>query len=337
MPDFLFVSKLTVTALSAADAQDLIDFLAPHAGILVAFSGGVDSSVVAAAAHRAAGDRCLAVTANSPSVAQWQIEMAKRVAAEIGMGHCLVETKEWQREDYVRNDSDRCFYCKSTLYDSIEVIQQQSYASDWVLVSGTNADDLGDHRPGLRAGELAAVMTPLADLGWGKNQVREIAHHWGLSNADLPASPCLASRIAYGVSVTPARLQKVESAEKILRNLGFKILRVRLHSNEIPGVAGLEHGVAGLEHDVAGLEHDVAGLEHDVASLEVEPDRISELERLFKTTDLDDRFRAVGFAESTVDPEGFRSGKLNDVLAGSHPPPPSLYRPTLYQLDEGNA
>lgn len=266
--------------------SSLLNYFEPLRGVVVAFSGGVDSSVVAAAAHRALGSRAVAVTAQSPSVAEWQIEMSRQIASQIGIKHHIVATDEGQREDYRRNDSQRCFYCKSTLYESLAVISRWPRHQGWVIASGTNADDHQDHRPGLRAGELAGVQTPLADVGWGKDQVRAAARALDLANAELPASPCLASRIAYGVRVTPERLGKVERGEAILRDWGFRVLRVRL----------------------------VADGPDDAARLEVPPSDISRLKSLLDHDGLAGRLIAVGFARVEVDDEGFRSGKMNDVL-----------------------
>lgn len=217
----------------------LIDWFADVERVTVAFSGGVDSSVVLAAASRSQATDVVAVTAVSPAVPQWQRDMAATIAGEIGVAHQWMQTDEGDSADYVRNDSSRCFHCKSTLYAHLKPIAGINVATSGnrdrqrsVTVSGTNVDDLGDHRPGIQAGRDAGVQTPLADLGLGKATVRIIARQWGLSNWDLPASPCLASRIAYGVSVTPARLEMTERAEDWLRQY-FSDVRVRLHENEL--------------------------------------------------------------------------------------------------------
>ncbi|MEM9828480.1 MAG: ATP-dependent sacrificial sulfur transferase LarE, partial [Planctomycetota bacterium] len=214
--------------------QTLVDWFAKRDGVLVAFSGGVDSSVVAAAAFHALGNRAVACTAISPSVPAWQRDQARQIALEIGIDHREFETREAVLDAYVRNDSRRCFHCKQTLYQAIKVIRDQSNLGgrSWCLVSGTNADDLGDHRPGIQAGRMAGVETPLADLAWNKSHVRAAAMALGLSNAMLPASPCLASRIAYGTEVTPRRLQRIEFAEKLLREAGYDIVRVRLRERD---------------------------------------------------------------------------------------------------------
>ncbi|PHQ35678.1 ATP-dependent sacrificial sulfur transferase LarE [Rhodopirellula bahusiensis] len=210
-------------------AEQLINHLKEMGGLVVAFSGGVDSSVVAAAADQTGCD-VVAVTAQSPAVAGWQLDWARRVAEQIGIAHQIVSTDESERSDYRRNHADRCFYCKQTLYEFLAPIASQRGAT---IVSGTNFDDLGDHRPGIMAGTQARVQTPLADLKIGKTQVRELAAHFGLENAELPASPCLASRIAYHIEVTPERLKRVEKAEAWLRERGVSDCRVRLHADEL--------------------------------------------------------------------------------------------------------
>jgi pyridinium-3,5-biscarboxylic acid mononucleotide sulfurtransferase len=239
--------------------QPLVDRLARADGLIVAFSGGVDSSVVAAAAQLALG------------------------------GRVIISTRECERSDYQRNDSERCFFCKSTLYESLDSIRHH-YGNIQSIASGTNADDLGDYRPGLKAGQMIGVLTPLADLGWGKAQVRTAARALQLSNAELPASPCLASRIAYGVAVTPQRLAKVEAAEALIRDYGFSILRVRLLNEG--------HG--------------------DVARIEVEVSQLPRLDQIRRVNSLDSKIRSLGFTQVVVDEAGFRSGKMNDALPILH-------------------
>lgn len=259
------------------------DDLPTHQRVIVAFSGGVDSSVVASSAKRRCGDRAIAVTARSPSVAGWQIETAVKIAAQIGIEHRFVDTAETGRDDYIRNDRRRCFYCKETLYQSLSAIAAEF--ADCVLVSGTNADDLGDYRPGIEAGKLAGVRSPLADLGISKAEVRRLAKQDGLSNADLPASPCLASRIAYGTEVTAARLAMVEAAEAMLRGAGFDVCRVRISVRD----------------------------GERLASIEVPPAKLALLRRWMIEHAAEASIMRLGFDQVQIDPEGFRSGKLNDA------------------------
>lgn len=273
----------------AALARSLTAWMGEHGPCVVAFSGGVDSAVVAAAAARAdrtfpAGRRSLAVTAISPAVPETQIEIARRVAAEIGIEHLTVATEEIERGEYTRNDSRRCFYCKQTLYSALRRIAERQLElqgnSGLQIVSGTNADDLGDYRPGIEAGQLAGIATPLADLGYGKLEVRRLARHWGLSVAELPAAPCLASRIAYGVEVTAERLKMVEAAERWLGDRGFSPLRVRL----LPG---------------------------ELAKIEVAAEQLSRLVEEPLRRAAVARLGEIGFRGVTVDIEGFRSGAMN--------------------------
>jgi len=187
---------------------------------VVAFSGGVDSSVVAAIAYRAHGKHALAVTAVSPSVAQGELEGAQRVAQHIGIRHEIVRTNELARPGYVANGRDRCYFCKSELYDTLAARHPGR-----ILLSGANQDDQGDWRPGLRAAAEHDVQHPLIDVT--KDEVRELARLLDLPSANKPASPCLASRIPYGTAVDPATLAQIDRAEQAVRALGFPILRVR--------------------------------------------------------------------------------------------------------------
>lgn len=269
------------TPRQPADANDLIERLRSFDRIAVAFSGGVDSSVVAAAARAAIGDRAIAVTARSPSLASSQLDIATQVARQIGIEHHVIETGEVDRPEYRRNDGQRCFFCKQTLYDAMQDLARQYPGSQ--IISGTNADDLGDYRPGLRAASIAGVVAPMAELGWTKADVRAVAQSFGLSNHDLPAAPCLASRVAYGVEVTPDRLRRIESGESWLRARGFSNFRVRLHADEL-------------------------------ARIEVPADDVARCVELNRTGELVAAFVSFGFRYVTIDLNGFRSGNLNQML-----------------------
>ena len=267
----------------SGEARRLVDWFEGHDAVAVAFSGGVDSSVVLAAALRSSARSVIAVTARSPSVAKWQLELSESVANQLGATHRIIDTNEVDLPAYSANDSRRCFYCKSTLYETLRRICQTTFSEDTLCVSGTNADDLGDYRPGIAAGDEAGVRKPLADLGFSKAIVRDIATEFGLPNADLPASPCLASRIAYGVSVTPERLVRVERAEDYLRSLGLSDFRVRLHEGEL-------------------------------ARIEVPIDQISRLLGDAVRSELAAHLTELGFRYVTIDLQGFSSGSMNRQL-----------------------
>lgn len=271
--------KADEDAVLAADR--LVRSIAMHGRCIIAFSGGVDSAVVAAAAVRGLGSNATAVTGRSPSVSEYQLALARRVAEEIGIAHTVVDTHEIDRAEYVANDQQRCYWCKQTLYQTLDRLRRQ--AATTPLLSGTNADDLGDFRPGIDAGKGAGVITPLADLGIDKAMVRQIARLWKLSVSETPASPCLASRVAYGVEVTPERLRMIESAETWLREAGFSDCRVRFH-------------------------------EGDLARVEV---MTSELPRLLNNPLWKDTvafLKHLGFRFVTLDLEGLRSGSLNRLV-----------------------
>ena len=245
--------------------------------VVVAYSGGVDSALLAAVAHEALGDRALAVTAVSPSLARREREAATQLADRYGWNHRVVGTHEVSREEYAVNEPDRCYWCKTELFEVLGPIAADRGAR---IAVGTNLDDLSDYRPGLRAADENGVATPLADAGLTKDDVRALSAERGLPTADKPASPCLASRFAYGVRVTPEGLRRIDAAEEVVRAHGFEVFRVR------------DHG------DRARLE-----------VLQREIPRALELHAL-----LTDELTALGFREVTVDPKGFRSGSLNEVL-----------------------
>lgn len=243
---------------------------------VVAFSGGVDSSVVAALAHRALGDRALAVTAVSPSVAQGELEGARRVAEHIGIAHEIVRTNELARPGYRANGPDRCYFCKSELYDVLaQLAHDRGYNA---LLSGANLDDQGDWRPGLKAAAEHGVVHPLAETT--KDEVRALARRFGLPSANKPASPCLASRIPYGTAVDPETLELIDRAERNVKALGFPVLRVR------------HHGIMGR--------------------LEVAADQLDEALR--REPEIAEAIKSAGYRAAVIDSEPFRSGRLNAAL-----------------------
>lgn len=263
----------------------LLEWFQQCPGAVVAYSGGVDSVVVAYAAHLALGARSLAVIADSPSLARHELAEAQRVAQTFGIPLQVIATQEQRDPAYQANDAQRCFHCKTHLFVALENLPQIRQDRWWIL-SGTNADDLGDYRPGLQAASQHSVRSPLAELGIGKATVRQLAEQWQLPVAEKPASPCLASRLAYGVSVTPERLSMVEQAEAELRKLGLVDFRVRYHAN-------------------------------DLARIEVPLDSLSVLVDAGVRTQIIKSFAAIGFRFVTLDLEGFSSGSLNRLILPS--------------------
>ncbi len=262
-------------------AANLIQEIGKHRSVVIAFSGGVDSAVVAAAAYRALPDRSIAITGVGKAVPETDLHSARSVAASIGIRHQEIPTDEILNEDYVRNDGQRCYFCKSTLYGTLRAWAD---ANDYqCLMSGTNQDDLGDYRPGLQAAAAYSVVAPLVNLEITKPQVRELAAYFQLEVADKPASPCLASRIAYGQSVTVERLQSIEQAELFLASLGFQDVRVRLHAD----------GLVRLELSLDDLQ------------LACEPR---------KRSAINDRMQQLGFKFVTLDLMGRQTGSLNRSL-----------------------
>ncbi len=263
-------------------ADRLIDQLKRLKSVAVAWSGGVDSAVVAQAAAIALGDRAVAVTAVSPSLAESERRIAQQEARAIGIRHEEIHTQEFERDEYRRNAGDRCFYCKDTLYALIS--GQMNRLGVEVIVNGANADDAGDYRPGMQAASQFGVRSPLLELGLNKAAVRRLARYWNLSVADKPASPCLSSRIAYGVEVTEERVRRVEQAEALLRQLtGLQEFRVRC-----------EHG--------------------DLARIEVPLQSLSRLTEDDIRSQLVGQLIDLGFTNVTLDLQGFRSGNLNAAL-----------------------
>lgn len=265
----------------AAKRDRLLAVLGEWPGVAVAFSGGIDSTVVAKAAFLSLGDRAIAVTSDSPSVARAELDDAWRLAAIIGIRHVIVPTHEFNDPNYQKNDGTRCYHCKSELYSQVERLLPSLGVP--VMVSGANLDDRGDYRPGLVAAAEHAVRHPLQEAGFTKADVRALAKFWDLPTWDKPASPCLSSRLAPGLAVTPERTRRVEDAEALLRSLGLRECRVRYH-----------------EGDLARLEVPLT----EVSRLAAEPVR----------QELAKALRGLGFKYVTLDLEGFRSGSLNELV-----------------------
>jgi uncharacterized protein len=263
----------------------LFSLLGEMGSALVCYSGGVDSALVLAAAHAVLGDKAIGLTAVSASLAPEERELAVRVAQRIGARHELVESHEVDDPDYQRNGPDRCFHCKSELYD-ISAQKKREWGVGHV-VNGTNVDDLGDHRPGLEAAKRAGVRSVLVEAGFHKADVRRVAELMGLPVWDKPASACLSSRIPYGTQVTRDRLAQIAALEAELHLLGLRQVRVRWH-------AAVQSGDASL------------------ARIEVEK---SELVAAFEAREaIAAAARRFGFNYVTLDLEGYRTGSHNEVL-----------------------
>jgi uncharacterized protein len=265
----------------ASQRDRLVELIRSYESCVVALSAGVDSSVVAKAAQLALGERAVAVTGVSASLAAGELEEARFVAAAIGIRHEIMETGELENPDYIRNAPDRCFHCKTELYGQLGQVAERLGLR--TIINGANADDVGDYRPGMTAAAQAAVRSPLLDCGITKAEVRQLAAHWGLPVWDKPATPCLSSRIAYGEEVTPERLSQIDRAEQILKAKGLRTVRVRVHKG-----------------DLARLEVPIEVLP-DLCIGETRESLIRELKQL-------------GFKYVVLDLEGFRSGSQNLVL-----------------------
>ena len=260
--------------------------LAGAGSVLVAYSGGVDSAYLAYAAWRALGERALAVTAVSPSYPRSHHEMAERVAAEVGFRHRFVQTDEMANPDYTSNPTNRCYHCKTELFDVLGRLREDLGFD--AVAYGINTDDTGDFRPGHRAADEHAVLSPLLESGLSKLEVRELSRRARLPTADLPASACLSSRIPYGMEVTAEKLRQIDRAEDALRALGFRQVRVRHHG--------------------------------DVARIELAPDELSRAFDPERRARMSRDLRDLGFRYVSLDLDGYRTGALNEGLVIELPP-----------------
>jgi uncharacterized protein len=247
--------------------------------VIVAYSGGIDSTLVLKLAHDCLGDQVVAATAVSASLAADDLAEAQRVAEGIGVQHVLLPSTELEDPRYRKNDPSRCYFCKTNVYESL-IAHAGKEGFNWIL-DGTNADDLGDHRPGLRAAREHGVRSPLQECGVNKQTIRTLAKELGLPNWNKPANACLSSRIPYGSEVTSEKLAQIEKAEAALRKLGYQNFRVRHHDQ-----------VARLELDPADFPRACA--EHDLIVTSV---------------------KAAGFLYIALDLAGFRSGSMNESLS----------------------
>jgi uncharacterized protein len=259
-----------------ADLEGLRAHLSTMGQVVLGYSGGVDSGLLAVAARRALGpDRFIAVMGRSASYPEVQARAAVQLAERFDVAILEVQTHELEDPRYLTNGTDRCYFCKSELWTRLhEIVRELGFDT---LIDGTNADDLGEHRPGLRAAAEQTVRSPLAELGWTKQDVRDAARQLGLPNWSAPAAPCLSSRVLYGLEITPERLQQVEQGEAYLRSLGVSgDLRVRHHGSK--------------------------------ARLEVAPDQMARLRANWEG--IAGFFSALGFSTVELDPKGYRRGGL---------------------------
>lgn len=248
--------------------------------VIVAYSGGVDSSYVAYIANAELGPRAVCITGQSASLPAYQNDEIERVVKRFGFNHEIIHTQELEDPNYRANNPDRCFFCKDELYTKLEAVARARGIQH--IVDGSTVDDLDDYRPGRRAATQHAVRSPLIEAGLSKNEVRELSRFATLPTWDKPASPCLSSRIAYGTTVTIERLTRIDRGEEILREYGFREFRVRHHDQ--------------------------------LVRLEIAP---SEMDRILQKellNELATRFRELGFKYVTLDLQGFRSGSMNEVL-----------------------
>ena len=263
-----------------AKENELLERLRGEGRVMVAFSGGVDSSYLAWAADKALGADSLAVTAVSPSYPASHREMAEEIVAEFGFAHRFIETHEMESEAYRANASDRCYHCKSELFETMDGLLAE-LGFDRVAY-GVNTDDTGDFRPGHRAADEHRVMSPFLDVGLSKQEIRDLSRAAGLPTADLPASACLSSRLPYGTEVTLERLGQVEQGEEALRKLGFEQVRLRHHG--------------------------------ELARVEIDPSELAKALDPKMAAKVVEAIKPLGFRYVSLDLEGYRTGSLNEVL-----------------------
>ncbi len=247
--------------------------------VLIAFSGGVDSTLVLAIAHEVLGRNVLAVTAQSDSVPNREREACHRLSQEIGAEHIFIQTNEMSNPDYKANPANRCYHCKTELYSCLKKVALEKKFP--YILNGINTDDLGDYRPGIDAARENEVRSPLVEAGFNKQNIRDLAQQMELSIWDKPAMACLSSRIPYGEQVTHEKLKRIEKAEDLLLAMGFKQLRVRHHGE----TARIELGQNEMQQFTANIESTVK-----------------------------EKFKVLGFHSVYLDPKGYRMGSLNEVL-----------------------
>ncbi|MGR3309226.1 MAG: ATP-dependent sacrificial sulfur transferase LarE [Candidatus Brocadiales bacterium] len=262
--------------------EPLKDIIKSLESVVVAFSGGVDSSLITKVCYDALGDKAMAVTANSETYPGFELEEAKKLAKEIGIRHLVIETSELDIEGFADNPPNRCYFCKSELFEKLKEIANQNGFKH--VADGANLDDTGDFRPGLEAAKELGIRSPLKEAGLTKDDVRQLSRLLGLPTWDKPSYACMSSRFPYGEKITKDKLTMVSRAEDLLRTMGFKQFRVRHHNT--------------------------------IARIEVLPENIRTMTDPLVRAEIVKEFKEIGFTYVTIDLEGFRSGSMNEPLKG---------------------